>query len=166
MDLPVQLARKFQEMAREQQSSEIDRQKMPETNWLGPTTAPNIELPHEPAADNRPLSMAMNLASTTATLPINTASSPKRPRAPRVALAFYVLFRRRFQRLSEVRPCTVPSRLVLLREKVLRPILAGVGKRKTGRKPQNWSLIDEHYETIQLCLLCVWQDKIIIPDSS
>ncbi len=39
--------------------------------------------------------------------------------------------------------------LVILREKVLRPILAGVGKRKTGRKPKNLRLIDEHYETIR-----------------
>ena len=39
--------------------------------------------------------------------------------------------------------------LVILREKILRPILAGIGKRKTGRKPKNWSLIDEHYETIR-----------------
>jgi hypothetical protein len=29
---------------------------------------------------------------------------------------------------------------------VLRPTLAGVGKRKTGRKPKNWSSIDQHYE--------------------
>ena len=39
--------------------------------------------------------------------------------------------------------------LVILREKVLCPILAGVGKPKMRRKPKNWSLIDEHYETIR-----------------
>jgi len=39
--------------------------------------------------------------------------------------------------------------LVILREKILRPILAGVGKPKMGRKPKNWSVIDEHYETIR-----------------
>ncbi len=38
---------------------------------------------------------------------------------------------------------------MILREKLLRPILAGVGKRRTGRKPRNWSLIDQHYETIR-----------------
>ena len=39
--------------------------------------------------------------------------------------------------------------LVILREKVLRPILAGVGKPKMGRKPKNWSPIDEHYEAVR-----------------
>jgi hypothetical protein len=35
---------------------------------------------------------------------------------------------------------------VILREKVLGPILVGVGKPKMRRKPKNWSCIDEHYE--------------------
>ncbi|MGH8491354.1 MAG: hypothetical protein ACREXS_21470, partial [Gammaproteobacteria bacterium] len=39
--------------------------------------------------------------------------------------------------------------LVILREKVLRPILAGVGKPRMGRKPKTWSPIDEHYEAIR-----------------
>lgn len=39
--------------------------------------------------------------------------------------------------------------LVTIREKLLRPILAGVGKPKLGRKPKNWSLIDAHYETLR-----------------
>jgi hypothetical protein len=39
--------------------------------------------------------------------------------------------------------------LVILREKILRPILAGVGKPKMGRKPKNWSSIDEHYEAVR-----------------
>jgi hypothetical protein len=39
--------------------------------------------------------------------------------------------------------------LVILREKVLKPILAGAGKPKIGRKPKNWTHIDEHYETIR-----------------
>jgi hypothetical protein len=38
--------------------------------------------------------------------------------------------------------------LVNLREKILRPILAGVGKPKMGRKPKNWSSIDQHYEAV------------------
>jgi len=48
--------------------------------------------------------------------------------------------------------------LVILREKVLRPILAGVGKRKTGRKPKNWSLIDEHYQTIRQDMFTLFED--------
>jgi hypothetical protein len=47
---------------------------------------------------------------------------------------------------------------VILREKVLRPILAGVGKRKTGRKPKNRSLIDEHYETIRQDIFTLIED--------
>ncbi len=45
--------------------------------------------------------------------------------------------------------------LVILREKVLRLILAGVGKPKMGRKPKNWSPIDEHYEAVRqdMCTL-------------
>ena len=47
---------------------------------------------------------------------------------------------------------------MILREKVLRPILAGVGKRKTGRKPKNRSLIDEHYETIRQDIFTLIED--------
>jgi hypothetical protein len=48
--------------------------------------------------------------------------------------------------------------LVILREKILRPILAGAGKPKTGRKPKNWSLIDGHYETIRQDMFTLFQD--------
>jgi len=48
--------------------------------------------------------------------------------------------------------------LVILREKVLRPILAGVGKPKMGRKPKNWSPIDEHYETIRQNMFTLFED--------
>jgi len=36
---------------------------------------------------------------------------------------------------------------VILREKVLRPILAGVGKPKLGRKPTNWTSLDDRLLT-------------------
>jgi hypothetical protein len=48
--------------------------------------------------------------------------------------------------------------LVILREKVVRPILAGVRKRKTGRNPQNCSLIDQHYETIRQDMFTLFDD--------
>jgi hypothetical protein len=48
--------------------------------------------------------------------------------------------------------------LVILREKVLRPILAGVAKTTTGRKPQNHSTIDEHYATICQAMFTLFQD--------
>lgn len=48
--------------------------------------------------------------------------------------------------------------LVILREKVLGAILAGVGKPKTGRKPNNWSAIDEHYQTIRRDMFTLFED--------
>ena len=48
--------------------------------------------------------------------------------------------------------------LVILREKVLRPILAGVGKPKMGRKPKNWSSIDEHYEAVRQDMFTLMED--------
>ena len=47
---------------------------------------------------------------------------------------------------------------MILREKVLRPILAGVGKAKMGRKLKNWSPIDEHYEAIRQDMFVLFQD--------
>jgi hypothetical protein len=47
---------------------------------------------------------------------------------------------------------------VILREKVLRPILAGVGKPKMGRKPKNWSSIDEHYEAVRQDMFTLMED--------
>ena len=48
--------------------------------------------------------------------------------------------------------------LVILREKVLRPILAGVGKPKSGRKPNNWSALDQHYELIRQDMFTLMHD--------
>ena len=48
--------------------------------------------------------------------------------------------------------------LVILREKVLQPILAGAGKPKMGRKPKNWTHIDEHYETIRQNMFVLFED--------
>jgi hypothetical protein len=48
--------------------------------------------------------------------------------------------------------------LVILREKVLRPILAGVGKPKLGRKPTNWTSLDEHYEAIRQDMFTLMED--------
>ena len=48
--------------------------------------------------------------------------------------------------------------LVILREKILRPILAGVGKPKMGRKPKNRSSIDEHYEAVRQDMFTLMED--------
>jgi hypothetical protein len=39
--------------------------------------------------------------------------------------------------------------LLVLRDKVIKPVLAGAGKPRRGRKPKNQSPIDAHYEAIQ-----------------
>lgn len=39
--------------------------------------------------------------------------------------------------------------LVILREQVLKPLLAGTAQPKMGRKPKTWRPIDAHYETIR-----------------
>jgi len=38
---------------------------------------------------------------------------------------------------------------MVLREKVIKPLLAGAGKRKRGRKPRNQAPIDACYEAMQ-----------------
>ena len=39
--------------------------------------------------------------------------------------------------------------LMALREKVIKPLLAGAGKRKRGRRPRNQAPIDARYEVLQ-----------------
>lgn len=40
--------------------------------------------------------------------------------------------------------------LHVLRERVPRPLLSGCTARKLGRKPKNWSIVDQHYEAIRI----------------
>jgi len=39
--------------------------------------------------------------------------------------------------------------MLILREKVIKPVLAGAGKRRMGRRPKNIHPIDKHYENLQ-----------------
>ncbi len=48
--------------------------------------------------------------------------------------------------------------LVILRDKVIKPILAGMAKPKMGRKPKNWSPIDVHDETIRKDMQILFED--------
>jgi hypothetical protein len=48
--------------------------------------------------------------------------------------------------------------LVILRDQVIQPILAGVSKPKLGRKPKNWSRLDEHYQTLRTDMRALFQD--------
>ena len=91
---------------------------------------------------------------------------PKNAHAPRVAYDLKKLRAKNLlTKLGNSHRYSIPSEaiciigaLVILRDKVLRPILAGVGKRNTGRKPKNWSLIDEHYETIRQDMFTLFED--------
>jgi hypothetical protein len=48
--------------------------------------------------------------------------------------------------------------LLILRDQVIRPLLAGVRTRHVGRKPKTWTVIDTHYETLRLDLRHLFQD--------
>jgi hypothetical protein len=47
--------------------------------------------------------------------------------------------------------------LLVLRDKVIKPVLAGAGKPRRGRKPKNQSPIDAHYEVIQFQMRSLFQ---------
>jgi hypothetical protein len=48
--------------------------------------------------------------------------------------------------------------LVILRERVIKPLLAGMAPSKVGRKPKNWSPIDAHYETLRKDMQVLFDD--------
>ncbi len=48
--------------------------------------------------------------------------------------------------------------LLVLRDKVIKPILAGTAKPKMGRKPKTWSAIDEHDETVRKDMQTLFED--------
>jgi hypothetical protein len=71
---------------------------------------------------------------------------------------------RRYQLLDQgLRTITA---LVVLREHVLKPLLAAAsrptagdpGRRKLGRKPKTWSPIDEHYQTLRFTMRALLDD--------
>jgi hypothetical protein len=49
----------------------------------------------------------------------------------------------------------------VLRDKVIQPLLAGAGKLRCGRKPKNWSPIDEHYRTLCINMQHLFNDLLI-----
>ncbi len=59
----------------------------------------------------------------------------------------------RIARTRRYRPCRTGIRtlagLLILREKVLKPVLAGVGRPKPGRPPKNVHPLDVHYQNLQ-----------------
>ena len=48
--------------------------------------------------------------------------------------------------------------LSVLREKVIQPLLAGIATPRLGRKPKNWSSIDQHYEALRLNMRNLFQE--------
>jgi hypothetical protein len=48
--------------------------------------------------------------------------------------------------------------LLVLRDQVIKPILAGVRTPRRGRKPKTWSPIDQHYEAIRIEVKALVQD--------
>lgn len=51
----------------------------------------------------------------------------------------------------------VMAALLVLREKVIKPVLAGAGKPRRGRKPKDQNPVDAHYETIQFQMRNLFQ---------
>jgi hypothetical protein len=48
--------------------------------------------------------------------------------------------------------------LLVLRDQVLRPILAGVRVPRRGRKPTTWTRTDQHYETLRIDMNALFND--------
>jgi hypothetical protein len=46
---------------------------------------------------------------------------------------------------------------IILREKVIKPVLAGVGKLRPGPRPKNIQPLDQRYENLQDELRCTFQ---------
>src|SRR6266487_6675328 len=44
----------------------------------------------------------------------------------------------------------IMTALLVLRDRVIRPLLAGLRTRRVGRKPATWTPVDRHYETLRL----------------
>jgi hypothetical protein len=52
--------------------------------------------------------------------------------------------------------------LLVLREKVIQPLLAGIATPRLSRRPKNWSRIDQHYETLRLNMRGLLQELGIV----
>jgi hypothetical protein len=63
---------------------------------------------------------------------------------------------RRYETVPEGLPAM--AALLVLREKVIKPVLAGAGKPKCGPKPKHQSAIDAHYRTLQLEMRNLFQE--------
>jgi hypothetical protein len=48
--------------------------------------------------------------------------------------------------------------LLILREQVIMPLLAGVRSPRVGRRPKTWTTVDRHYEQLRLHMQPLFQD--------
>src|SRR3972149_312957 len=147
--------------------------ELPQPSPVGKTRVGGIDVnkPRMRQVLNAALSLACSPDGFTARQLAATVQSMRSPTDPNydARRAAYDLKKLRgknlLTKLEDSRRYSIPPQairtigaLVILREKVLRPILAGVGKPKMGRKPTNWSPIDEHYETIRQDMFILFQD--------
>jgi hypothetical protein len=56
--------------------------------------------------------------------------------------------------------------LLLIRDQVIRPILAGVRSPRRGRKPATWTPIDRDYETLRLGMQTLFHDLGIATEAA
>jgi len=147
--------------------------ELPNPSQVGKTRVGGIDVnkPRTRAVLSAALSLACSPNGFSARQFAATVQSMRRPTDPHYEArrAAYDLKKLRGKNLltkrADSRRYSIPPEairtigaLVILREKVLRPILAGVGKPKMGRKPKNWSSIDEHYEAIRQNMFILFQD--------
>ena len=52
----------------------------------------------------------------------------------------------------------IMTALLVLRDRVIRPLLAGLRTRRVGRKPATWTPVDRHYETLRLDMRALFHD--------
>jgi hypothetical protein len=48
--------------------------------------------------------------------------------------------------------------LLVLREQVIRPLLAGVRTPHWGRRPSTWTRVDQHYQTLRLDMRALFKE--------
>jgi hypothetical protein len=153
--------------------SDGNMDELPYPSQVGKTRVGGIDVnkPRTRQVLNAALSLACSPDGFTARQFAAAVQSMRRPTDPNydARRAAYDLKKLRGKKLlskpAESRRYSIPPEairtigaLVILREKVLRPILAGVGKPKMGRKPKYWSPIDEHYEAIRRDMFVLFGD--------
>lgn len=152
--------------------SDATLDRLPTPSWVGKTRVGgiNINQPRMRTVLDATLSLACSPPGfTVGDLAAQVRTKLQNATSYDVRRAAYDLKKLRgkglITRVGKSRRYTVPPQalraitaLVLLREKVIRPILAGAALPKRGRKPTNWSPIDSHYEAIRKNMITLFED--------